>query len=112
LTGLWVLADKFLLPKLQNLALGAIDRTRIKTARSKTHCIDRIWEDTATDSPLRRYIVDICARRLAVGCLAKYPDQFPKEMLLQLIIAKDEPIDAQEERTKAIVRTDYYCASR
>lgn len=73
LTGLWVLADKLLLPKLQNLALYAIDRTRIKTARSPTHCFDRIWEGTATDSPLRRYMVDICARRLAVGWLAKVP---------------------------------------
>lgn len=87
LSNLWVLADKLLIPRLQNLVIKTIEEIGEKLNEFATSSanLDYIYSNTAADSPLRRLIVHHCATELNIKWLSKNGDQFPKEMLLDII---------------------------
>jgi hypothetical protein len=61
LTMLWVLAGKLGMPSLQNAALVAIDDISIQHQRIANETFIYIENNTAADSPLRRYTMAACA---------------------------------------------------
>ncbi len=61
LAMLWVLADKLGMPSLQNVALKAIAKIFDKYQRIVTQIFPYIENNTAADSPLRQYMLTICA---------------------------------------------------
>jgi hypothetical protein len=87
LSNLWVLADKLLIPRLQNLVINSIDKIRQKQnmiAGSSAN-LNYIYSNTTPESQLRRLIVHHCATNLSIGTFSTSGDIFPKEMLLDII---------------------------
>jgi hypothetical protein len=83
LTELWVLADKFGMPCLQNFALKSIDDISMKKRVVTVSTFPYIYENTAPDSCLRRYMVGLMAKCAVVDAdwFAGAIDYIPKEML-------------------------------
>ncbi|KAE8446885.1 hypothetical protein EG329_011516 [Mollisiaceae sp. DMI_Dod_QoI] len=87
LVQLWVLADKLLMPKLQNMLIREIDKARKTTKIIPTCCFQYVWENTAEESPLRILFIHECAMHIDSGWNKKLLSTFPHEMLQELIIA-------------------------
>lgn len=85
LIKLWVLADMLLIPMLQNMLIKEMHKTMLNCKELPIKSFDLLYTDTATGSPLRRFFVDMCARHLAPKNFLNYPEDFPKEMLLDLV---------------------------
>jgi hypothetical protein len=59
LTNLWLLADRVMVPRLQNRLFAELDNSRLKKATSMSPDeYQRVYDNTHEDSPLRGYIVD------------------------------------------------------
>ena len=85
LCSLWVLADKLIIPALQNAAIEEINAVTLRDDRIPTRCLRYVYENTAMRSPLRQLMLTY----LAYGGLATsyYTDKahlFPKELLPEL----------------------------
>ncbi|KAF8848134.1 hypothetical protein BDZ45DRAFT_539644, partial [Acephala macrosclerotiorum] len=85
LVELWVLADKLLIPPLQNTIIHELERQRNRFRATSTSCINYVYEKTAPGSPLRRLFVSWCAWNMARSRFEERPEHFPKEMLLDLV---------------------------
>lgn len=93
LVELWVLADKFGMPHLQNDALDAMDLIfcnagewlRIPTYRY-------IYENTAKDSPLRQYTLDLFIQYGTDDTLltaeAAIPDEFKRDLAVAFMTSR------------------------
>ena len=74
LVKLWVLADKILIPQLQNMTLDVLDERRVKSkAVMDSKCLAYICANTSKDSGLRRWVVHRCAFRLESSSFLKHP---------------------------------------
>lgn len=87
LTRLWVLAEKILIPHLQNQVLTNFDEYRKSIHNISTSEIPFIYENTKVGSPLRTLIVNHCAWYIKSSMFLDYPTYFPQEMLLDLLFA-------------------------
>lgn len=80
---LWILADRFLVPTLQNHAMDSLDVARLRggsiTGRNTLH---HIWDNTPEGSPLRMYITK-CFVELLPGDIRK-PERYPHQMLVSM----------------------------
>ena len=87
LSNLWVLADKLLIPRLQNLVINSIDKIRHKLNEIATSSanLNDIYSNSTPNSPLRRLIEHHCATELDIEWYSEEGDQFPKKMLLDII---------------------------
>jgi hypothetical protein len=86
LAMLWVLADKLGMSSLQNVALKAIDEISHKHQLIATHTFFYIENNTAADSPLRRYTVANCASYLHEDfATAEIPYQLLREFGLYML---------------------------
>jgi hypothetical protein len=83
---LWVLADKLLIPRLQNAVLRYLIQIRDLAKIVPTSTISYVYMNTAPSSPLRRFVADYCASKLGIERLQASPETFLKEMLLDLAI--------------------------
>jgi hypothetical protein len=88
LIQLWVLADRLLVPTLQNQALLVLDKQRQKDApgsRPSSCYYNYAYEYTKDNSPLRLYIIEYCVldRQKLIHNSASYPHQ----MLVDIINA-------------------------
>lgn len=98
LAELWVLADKLLIPQLQNVAVREIYARKSLTHKVPLRLLRYVYENTLEESELRKLYLHMCASasKLANWCRLR-PDYFPKEMLLELAIhfsaAVDEGLD-------------------
>ena len=85
---LWVLADKLLIPRLQNAAAQEIATQRFNSGKIPTWSLNYVYENTGRGSPLRRLFIRLCAPALCDRQLpdfyTRHPDKFTKEMLLEL----------------------------
>jgi hypothetical protein len=98
LIKLWVLADKLLIPTLQNMIQRELERQRKKFKAISTNCIPYVYQETAPGSSLRRLFVSWCAWNMHRSRLIQRPEHFPKEMLLDLTqqLMRRMPKDATE----------------
>lgn len=84
LAELWVLADKLLIPALQNLSIKAIYRGESRTGVSQIRTLKYVYESATTSSHLRRYFVERTAYSMTVAAFRKYAEWFPKEMVVDI----------------------------
>lgn len=98
LTNLWILADRLLIPKLQNEVIFAFEQLRF-CSNLPARCFERAYT-TAPESALRRYIA-----RLAVPTSSNYKgrklENYPKELLVDMLRSEYKntpvaPISAEE----------------
>jgi hypothetical protein len=61
-----------------------IQSISVKYNMTATSLLVPIWKNTRPESPLRRYFMDRCISALPPGA-TKNPDQYPKEMLLEMV---------------------------
>ncbi|KAH7363881.1 hypothetical protein BKA65DRAFT_472250 [Rhexocercosporidium sp. MPI-PUGE-AT-0058] len=83
---LWVLCERLLIPRLQNEIITEIERVRKHTQVISISNLKYVYENTPSDSPLRRVHVDYCvAHCISSISYSKYPDRYPQEMLLDMV---------------------------
>lgn len=89
LIKLWILADRFLIPRLQNETLAAMHALDDEKQSLRSFSWMYAYDNTTEGSPLRRYFAYAVARRLErtkPGPLpAKNFDLVPREMLVDII---------------------------
>ncbi|KAK0100251.1 hypothetical protein ONS96_007534 [Cadophora gregata f. sp. sojae] len=86
LIHLWVLADRLLIPRLQNAAMRKLiklEATFLETI-DKSH-LEYIYNNTAKDSSLRLLVLYQFAPLDDLWVLLKGADVFPKKMLIELV---------------------------
>lgn len=89
---LWLLADKFLIPRLQNDAMKHFVKIlenqnyKHKGIYRSTHWIPYVYAEgrTTLDSPLRHLAVDLCLYSTSSSWSNAHPDHFPHQMLMEL----------------------------
>ena len=86
LVKLWVLAEKLLMPGLQNCAIDLLHQRRIDTGRIATKTIQWVYDNTMFGCPLRKMFLDQCANKLIDTYVLDYPEEFPKDMLIELVV--------------------------
>jgi hypothetical protein len=84
LVELWVLAGSLIIPALQNMVMKEIVRGNGPSTGIATHCINYVYENTTSGSPLRLFFVDLCAGWFSEKVYLASPSRFPQEMLLDL----------------------------
>jgi hypothetical protein len=84
--NLWILADKLLVPVLQNQALRQLEVVRISSSkkRSSSAIFHRVWDNTTEESPLRACLVEVMIRKPKRGNTA-LPGDYPHGMLVAMI---------------------------
>jgi hypothetical protein len=88
LIQLWVLADRLLVPTLQNQALLVLDKQRqentsgSKGSRPSSSSYNFAYENTKDDSPLPLYITEYCVARESP---ILNPENYPHQMLVDII---------------------------
>jgi len=103
LVELWILGDKFSMPRLQNLVLDVIDQISLKGNKIATGALHYLYKSTAADSRLRAYHVALCSSKL--GSFLKVKGHFPREMLVELV---NHFITRYIQANKEISLSDYY----
>jgi hypothetical protein len=89
LVRLWVLADRLLLPRLQNAAMNLVEVILMtkNIIPIPLHMLSYIYKNTLDDIPLRRFFVDVCASNLRDSHFLEKSNEFPHRMLIDLAIA-------------------------
>jgi len=90
LVRLWVLAEKLFIPRLQNQVVDVLEGQRLLFHRICTAVIEYVWTNTAVASPLSRFYVSQRAWHLSPAVWAAKPENFPKEMLIEVATFIDE----------------------
>ncbi|CZR54723.1 uncharacterized protein PAC_04607 [Phialocephala subalpina] len=86
---LWVLADKFSIPGLQNCVVDHIREGANLNDRDflfPVKAYDYVYNNTAPDSPLRRLVVMLTGAYLDKGDIKSNADNFPRQMLTDLLL--------------------------
>ncbi|KAF4614415.1 hypothetical protein G7Y89_g15323 [Cudoniella acicularis] len=111
LVQLWILGEKLVIPKLQNLATDKLvlvcSSSKFPTLMSS---IDIIYKNTADGSPLRRLAVDSCAWMMQSDVFKKLKNIFTKDFLIDLTMTfsrATSPLEKECQRRK-IKDTDFH----
>jgi len=84
LAGLWVLAERLLIPRLQNLAIDRLEEKGMEHNSVYTGVLQLVWDNTAQDSPLRRFLIHQCVWNIKPDVYRSSIDIFPKQMLAEI----------------------------
>jgi hypothetical protein len=84
LIRLWVLAERLLIPSLQNLAIDTIEIFRRKHNAIWTDMFKYVWGNTAANSPLRRLFIQQCVWNLSKEGFSSSRIHFTTDMLVEL----------------------------
>jgi hypothetical protein len=87
---LWILADKLLIPAVQNIVmdkLGVMHTVDKLFAVSFVFSVEYVYQNTGGDSPLRQFLVEYLAWHLGPLEYSKLSSCFPKDFLVSLAIA-------------------------
>lgn len=83
LIRLWLLADRFLIPRLQNEVLAAVDKLRCSQTQRPGGPYHSVYNNTLPGSPLRRYLVQVWGS--GTGAKLEHLADFPPEMLFDMV---------------------------
>lgn len=86
LAKLWVLADKLLLPRLQNQVIEKMEEIRSVLKGIPTSCCVYVYNNTLPGTTLRRWLVHNSATNLDQQWFRANPDHFPKDMLMEMAL--------------------------
>ena len=84
LADLWILAEQLLIPRLQNVAIDMTEHLAQTRNKLWLSHLQKVWDNTSTDSPLRRFFIHHCAWSLDKNMFIIHAEAFPREMLLSL----------------------------
>jgi hypothetical protein len=70
LVQLWILADKLIIPELQNLVIDKINEIGEVTKNVPTALLDYAYAETSVESPLRCWFLYNCASPSQIGSLS------------------------------------------
>lgn len=85
---IWILADRLLMPKLQNAVAAAMVDLRRGPQLTLQNTVDWIYKNTTPASKLRKLVVDLCAFQMeeklwtAAGAQQRVPGQFLVDVAL------------------------------
>jgi hypothetical protein len=105
LVKLWVLADKLLIPQLQNMTLDALVKICGKAQGLATRCLDYVCVNTSKDSGLRRWFIHRCAFRIESKSFLEHPEEYPHQLLLEIVTILSE---WSKGKTRPKTRTEDY----
>jgi len=100
---LWVLADMLLIPRLQNQIINKAERlSNEENPVPGGHFLKYVWENTASGSPLRRWILHQYATTVMPDVFQKRAYLFPHQMLIELAMFN---VDNMKESRKDLQST-------
>jgi hypothetical protein len=82
---LWMLGDMLIIPTLRNQVVDYIWDTHSTAKVTSLPCLHYVYDNTLSSSPLRRIVVMLYAQNFPCNEYPNYIDDFPKEMLLDLV---------------------------
>ncbi|KAF4629915.1 hypothetical protein G7Y89_g8235 [Cudoniella acicularis] len=86
LIQLWVLADRLLIPKIQDMVMLELLKIKYGPIRvATTNWINYAYQHTAEQSPLRRLALAHCADRWSDYGLENCPECFPHQLLIEIV---------------------------
>lgn len=106
---LWVLADKLLVPSLQNTAIDLLNQRRLNDRMSgklESLFFNWVYTNTSERSMLRSYIVDTCSFG-PLGDLVNV-DCYPKELLVGIITVMRREKSSETWKPKEAAMTWYH----
>ncbi|CZR51105.1 uncharacterized protein PAC_00980 [Phialocephala subalpina] len=87
LAELWILADKLLIPSLQNLLVTRMVRIENRYKKAPSETFNYVYENTAAGSTLRDLAVHKCARLTPRAVVIRQTsDLIPKQLLVDLLL--------------------------
>jgi hypothetical protein len=86
LVKLWVLADKLLIPQLQNSTLEALEKIQKKFNIVATYCLGYVSINISKESGLRRWFVQFISSLGAEYFNEDDADEVPHDILLDIIV--------------------------
>lgn len=96
LIQLWIVADKLLIRPLQNAVINVLEEfweePFVRHGGPSTSWIPYAYEHTTVGSPLRNFATDICAYKISPEGFAAHPDDFPKEVLLDMAMVLSKAV--------------------
>lgn len=96
LIGLWVLARRLLMPRLQNDAIDMLEQRRRQERRIQIKSFQYVYDNTDTHDKLRLYLINLCARSMEEFAQDEIKDFFPPKMVAEIneaVLVKFEHID-------------------
>ncbi|KAE9381286.1 hypothetical protein N431DRAFT_490688 [Stipitochalara longipes BDJ] len=91
LAKLWVLADKLIIPQLQNMTLDVLAKLRLKSkAGIASKCLEFVCANTSKNSGLRRWFVHRCAFRLESSSFLEHPERW-RQLSERMFTMKSTP---------------------
>jgi hypothetical protein len=107
---LWVLAEKLLVPRLQNEVMELLGLISQTCTTPFEICVEYIYANTADSSPLRLFVVNLIAWTAPSREYKKYPHLYPYGFLLDLatVFSAAVPRRAAANKRDRLDITDYY----
>lgn len=87
LAALWVLADRLIIPRLQNLVIDILNEVAHSRKQTPLWDIPYIYEKTSESSVLRRWIIDRCVRRLTKAGFLEGQESFTRQSFVDVTLA-------------------------
>ncbi|KAG4443027.1 hypothetical protein IFR05_001481 [Cadophora sp. M221] len=84
LADLWILAEKLLIPELQNRAIDLIEGYRLHYGLISKYMAQKAYDNTCVDSPLQRYLVYVSVWMLEVEAFRRSASFYPHAMLVDI----------------------------
>jgi hypothetical protein len=85
LAALWTLADRLLIPRLQNEALVVLDQLRVALHKRLDNIFNHVYENTVEGSPLRRYVVQLSGSWFQSRKELINFERYPREILFDMV---------------------------
>ncbi|KAK0100224.1 hypothetical protein ONS95_008189 [Cadophora gregata] len=108
LAELWVLAEKFAMPVLQNKIIDSMQQIVLIGDSIPSRTFQYIYANTAAGSALRKYAVKTCVRYRNEGQYSENADLHPPQMMVD--IAEDYVVEfnTPEEHDEDIKPTEFH----
>lgn len=87
---LWILADKLLMPRLQNMAMDELSEYILDETTFSPELLSWVYDNTAPESPLRQYLVFEFTYNHHYVIRSRIHNYFPPEMLSEMFVALRE----------------------
>jgi hypothetical protein len=91
LCRVWVLADRLQIPRLQNLVIDELNRMRDEWSIVCSSIVNLVYDTNQLAVPkgaaLREFVLQTIRKFAHSRLMEKFPEFFPQEMLLELVIA-------------------------
>ncbi|CAG8958586.1 hypothetical protein HYFRA_00009903 [Hymenoscyphus fraxineus] len=83
---LWLLGDRFQIPRLQNESIEALNRQATELTRPHSISFHHVYENTMEESPLRLFLAALSAQGfLKEAKKIPSPENYPHEMLIDML---------------------------